>query len=133
MLQQFVYICSDITDPGGGQTAPKKKALNVLHVLSVRCECCPEVFCAWTGFGTTCHGVTRNCTLAPRRTLRQLTRGLTVFCSKNLFARCKYTHFSTGQYKIVPVQPIYLQNTRCARGHGATPSGDGRYSSEKMA
>jgi hypothetical protein len=34
--------------------------------------------------------------------------------------------------KIVPGQPIYLQNTRCARGHGATTSGDGRYSSEKM-
>jgi hypothetical protein len=55
-----------------------------------------------------------------------------IFFNKNLFARCKYMHFSTGQYKIVPGQPIYLQNTRCARGHGATTSGDGRYSSEKM-
>jgi hypothetical protein len=54
------------------------------------------------------------------------------FC-KNLFERCKYTHLSTGQYKIVPGQPIHLQNTRCARGHGATWSGYGRYSSEKMA
>jgi hypothetical protein len=54
------------------------------------------------------------------------------FC-ENLFARCKYTHFSTGHYKIVPGQPIYLQNTHCARGHGATSSGDGKHSSEKMA
>jgi hypothetical protein len=50
----------------------------------------------------------------------------------NLFSRCKYTHTSVPENtKIVPGQPIYLQNTRCARGHGATWSGDGRYSSEK--
>jgi hypothetical protein len=55
-----------------------------------------------------------------------------IFFYKNVFARCKYIHFSTGQYKIVPVQPIYLQNTRCARGHGATSLGGGRYSSEKI-
>jgi hypothetical protein len=34
--------------------------------------------------------------------------------------------------KIVHGQPILLHNTRCARGHGATSPGDGRYSSEKM-
>jgi hypothetical protein len=28
--------------------------------------------------------------------------------------------------------PILLHNTRCARGHGATASGDGRYSSGNM-
>jgi hypothetical protein len=56
-----------------------------------------------------------------------------LFFYKILFARCKYTHFRTGQYEIVPGQPIYLQNTRYARGHGTTSSGDGRYSSEKWA
>jgi hypothetical protein len=52
------------------------------------------------------------------------------FC-KNVFAICKYTHLSTGQYKIVPGQPIRLQNT--VRVVTGLPSGDGRYSSEIMA
>jgi hypothetical protein len=55
------------------------------------------------------------------------------FLCKNLFAGCKYTHFSTEEYKNCSWSTNFLQNTRCARGHGATSSGDRRYSSEKMA
>jgi hypothetical protein len=62
----------------------------------------------------------------------------TAWCTfKRLFFVKNYlqgvnTHTSVpNSTKIVPGQPIYLQNTRCARGNGATSSGDGRYSSEK--
>jgi hypothetical protein len=51
---------------------------------------------------------------------------------KNVFARDLNTYTSVpASTKIVPVQPIYMQNNRCARGHVATSSGDGRCSSEK--
>jgi hypothetical protein len=56
-----------------------------------------------------------------------------LFIYKNLFARYLNTYPSVPEStNIVPVQPIYLQNTRCARGHAATSSGDSRYSSEKI-
>jgi hypothetical protein len=56
------------------------------------------------------------------------------FCFyKNLFATDLNTYTSVQEStKIVPVQPIYMQNTRCAGGHVATSSGDGRCSSEKI-
>jgi hypothetical protein len=55
------------------------------------------------------------------------------FFNKNVFARDLNTYTSVPEStKIVPVQPIYMQNTRCARGHVATSSGDGRRSSEKI-
>jgi hypothetical protein len=55
------------------------------------------------------------------------------FFYKNLFARDLNTYTSVPEStKIVPVQPIYMQNTRCARGHVAPSSGDGRCSSEKI-
>jgi hypothetical protein len=38
------------------------------------------------------------------------------FFWKNLFARCKYTHCSTGPYKNCSCSTNFLQNTRCARG-----------------
>jgi hypothetical protein len=54
------------------------------------------------------------------------------FLYKNLFARDLNTYTSVPEStKIVPVQPIYMQNTRCARGHVATSSGDCRWCSEK--
>jgi hypothetical protein len=54
------------------------------------------------------------------------------FFYKNLFARDLNTYTSVpGSTKIVAVQPIHMQNTRCARGHVATSSGDGRWCSEK--
>jgi hypothetical protein len=57
----------------------------------------------------------------------------TVFFYKNLFARDLNTYTSVPEStKIVPVQPIHMQNTRCARGHVATSSDDGRCSSEKI-
>jgi hypothetical protein len=42
--------------------------------------------------------------------------GTFFFFCKNLFAMCKYTHFSTGQYKNCFWSTNFLQNTRCARG-----------------
>jgi hypothetical protein len=55
------------------------------------------------------------------------------FFNKNLFARDLNTYTSVPEStKIVPAQPIYMQNTRCARGHVATSLGDGRCSSEKI-
>jgi hypothetical protein len=41
--------------------------------------------------------------------------GVICFVCKNLFAMCKYTHFSTGQYKNCSWSTNFLQNTRCAR------------------
>jgi hypothetical protein len=39
-----------------------------------------------------------------------------VFLNKNLFARDLNTYTSVPEStKIVPVQPVYMQNTRCAR------------------
>jgi hypothetical protein len=54
--------------------------------------------------------------------------------NKNVFARDLNTYTSVPEStKIVPVQPIYMPNTRCARGHVATSSGDSRCSSEKIS
>jgi hypothetical protein len=59
--------------------------------------------------------------------------GTHIFLYKSLFARDLNTYTSVPEStKIVPDQPIYMQNTRCARGHVATSSGDGRCSSEKI-
>jgi hypothetical protein len=55
-----------------------------------------------------------------------------LFFNKNLFARDLNTYTSVPEStKIVAVQPVHMQNTRCARGHVATSSGDGRWCSEK--
>jgi hypothetical protein len=56
------------------------------------------------------------------------------FNNKNVFARDLNTYTSVPEStKIVPVQPIHMQNTSCARGHVATSSGDCRWCSEKLS
>jgi hypothetical protein len=58
---------------------------------------------------------------------------LLFFNIQHLFARDLNTYTSVPEStKIVPVQPIYMPNTRCARDHVAPSSGDGRFSIEKI-
>jgi hypothetical protein len=55
------------------------------------------------------------------------------FFIKILFARSKYTHFSTGKYKNCSWSTNLPAETLVVRGgHGTITAGYGRYSSEKM-